>query len=75
MSACRHCPAFRPSDQLVYSVPAAIPPGCRFFNDSRRLNVALSRARHLCVIVGSKGTLTRAAYRHDMWNILASYEE
>ena len=41
--------------------PILLPPPppfvCRFFRDRRRINVAMSRARYMCVVVGNKRTL------------------
>ncbi|PRW58176.1 DNA helicase [Chlorella sorokiniana] len=46
----------------------------KFFNDARRINVALSRARHLSVVVGSAATMRRAAQREPFWgSILRHY--
>lgn len=54
--------------------PAAPPLIRRFFNDARRINVALSRARHLSVVVGSAATMRRAAQREPFWgSILRHY--
>lgn len=54
--------------------PAAPPLIHRFFNDARRINVALSRARHLSVVVGSAATMRRAAQHEPFWgSILRHY--
>ena len=46
--------------------------GIGFLNDPRRLNVALTRARHGCVILGNPKVLSKQALWHDL---LAHYRE
>lgn len=45
----------------------------QFFLDARRTNVALSRARHLSVVVGSAATLRQAAHRAPFWGHLLEH--
>ena len=53
-----------------------LAPPARFFNDRRRINVALSRARHLCVLVGSPRTLQAAGAKEPAWTtLLRHYSE
>lgn len=49
------------------------PSSASFFRDRRRVNVALSRARHLCVVAGSAQTL-RLPKARPWPAVLASYQ-
>lgn len=56
---------------LPCSLPVR-PLACSFFRDRQRINVALSRARHLCVVCGHRGTL--ALPKAQPWGrMLGSY--
>ena len=46
------------SDVVIYSGVRSGSGGIGFVSDLRRLNVALTRARHALYIVGSEGSLT-----------------
>ncbi|KAL4451648.1 hypothetical protein ABPG75_007310 [Micractinium tetrahymenae] len=60
----------------VVAAKSSGAPLSRFFNDARRINVALSRARHLSIIVGSAATLRQAAARQPFWrSLLQHYRE
>lgn len=61
---------------MTLRAPCPLLPNSRFFNDARRINVALSRARHLSIVVGSAATMRRAAQREPFWgSILRHYRE
>lgn len=50
----------RETDIIFYSIVRSNPRGnIGFLKDARRLNVALSRAKELLVIVGDHGTVTQ----------------
>jgi hypothetical protein len=71
------------SRQVPLQLPAALPSlpavpdcwhftACSFFRDRRRVNVAMSRARHLCVVVCSIKTL-RLPKAQPWGAVLANY--
>ena len=77
LSPTRACPCALPSPHTLASPhPHVLTPAtqCSFFRDRQRINVAMSRARHLCIVCGHRDVL--ALPRAQPWGrILASYRD